>query len=349
MTNAAAAASEPVFEVHVGDAPSGWGDAVATAPGGLFHDQAWARYQCHAGRADPLWCTWREHGEIVGRALALRRPPGGSLAGRAVGRLFFDSSPVTQRTGLDLVTPLGRWASRQRWLLDASLGSFDAVYPWNAADGYEQTGRLEFLIEAKDGDALWEGMKRWPKQTVRRARESGLEVGSAGGAEEAGVFADLYAQTLEQLRERKGVDSPPLARQQFAASLGHLLSARRGRLYLARRPGEKPEAGAFFGVWGGGAFYLYGGAAPQARKSGAPALALFEAMRDLLATGTTRINLGGTSAEASDPDSPDHGLYSFKLRFGAQVVERTSLSLPVRPARTAAAQLARRILRRSGG
>jgi hypothetical protein len=345
MRSSAAAASEPVFEVHAGDAPPGWGDAVATAPGGLFHDQAWARYQCHAGRADPLWCTWSERGEIVGRALALRRPSGGSLAGRVVGYLFFDSAPVTTRTGLDLVTPLRRWAQRQRWLLNASLGSFDAVHPWAPADGHEQTRRLEFLVEAKDGDALWEGMKRWPRQTVRRAREGGVEVVLADGAEEAEVFADLYAQTLEQLRERKGVESAQVVREEFAASLEHLLSAGRGRLYIALGPGEEPEGGAFFGVWGGGAFYLYGGTAPQARKSGAAVLVLFEAMRDLLATGTPRINLGGTPAEASDPESPDHGLYSFKRRFGAQVVERTSLSLEVRPGRAAAVRLARRMLR----
>jgi lipid II:glycine glycyltransferase (peptidoglycan interpeptide bridge formation enzyme) len=74
-------------------------------------------------------------------------------------------------------------------------------------------------------------------------------------------------------------------------------------------------------------------------------LVLFEAMRDLLATGTPRINLGGTPAEASDPESPDHGLYSFKRRFGAHVVERTSLSLAMRPGRAAAVRLARRTLR----
>ena len=346
MRSSATAASELVLEVRGGDAPSDWDDAVATVPGGLFHEQAWARYQCHAGRADPLWCTWSEHGEIVGRALALRRPSGGSLAGRAVGRLFFDSSPVTTRTGLDLVTPLVQWAGRQRWLLDASLGSFDAVHPWTPADGYDQTRRLEFLVEVSDENALWEGMKRDRKQRVRGARKGGLEVESADGAEEARVFAGLYAQELEQLRERKGVESPPLARDEFAASLGHLLRAGRARLYLARRPGEEPEGGAFFGVWGGGAYYLYGGAGPQARKSAAMALVLFEAMRDLLGAGTTRINLGGTPADASDPESPDHGLYSFKLRFGAQVVERTSLSLPVRPGRATAVRLARRMLRR---
>jgi Acetyltransferase (GNAT) domain len=345
MRSSAAAASEPVFEVQAGEAPPGWDDAVATAPGGLFHEQAWARYQCHAGRADPLWCTWSETGEIVARALGLRRPPGGSRAGRVAGYLFFDSAPVTTRIGLDLVTPLKRWARGQRWLLKASLGSFDAVHPWTAAYGYDQTRRLEFLVEAKDGDALWEGMKRWPRQTVRRAQEGGVKVVSAGGTPEAEVFADLYAQTLDQLRERKGVEGAQVAREEFAASLEHLLTAGRGRLYIARGPDEEPEGGAFFGVWRGGAFYLYGGAAPQARKSGAGVLVLFEAMRDLLATGTPRINLGGTPAEASDPESPDHGLYSFKRRFGAQVVERTSLSLALRPGRAAAVRLARRILR----
>ena len=37
--------------------------------------------------------------------------------------------------------------------------------------------------------------------------------------------------------------------------------------------------------------------------------------------GARTFNLGGCKADATEPDSSEHGVYSFKKSFGAEVVE----------------------------
>jgi len=334
----------PQLVVHEGEPPLGWRAAIE-AEGGFFHTEAWSRHRCHAGEGEPLFCEWRGDGEVVARALALRRPARSSLAGRLVGRVLLDSTPATTREGLDFVHGLSGWARRRRSVFEVVLGSFDAQVPWRPGPPPGAVRRVEFLVEQDDPDALLDAVGGSVRRNVRKAEKAGVTVRRAG-VDELSAFAGLYMETLRSLEERKGVDAVSLAAERFAASLTPIVEGEHGRLYVACREDGSAEAGWVFGVAAGRACGLYSGAAASARQTGSTSLALTETMRGLVSEGISHINLGGTPAEASDPESPDHGLYNFKLRFGARVVERNSGSLMMRPRRATAIGLARRVLRR---
>lgn len=340
--------SVPILEVHEQGPPLGWREAVDATEGGVFHTIEWARHRCHGGQGEPLFCNWRDDGggAVVARALAIRRPGRDSLVGRLVARVLIDSTPLSQANGLDFVSGLADWARRRPAVLDLSLGSYDARREWRPGGPPAATRRCEFIVEHADPEAVTAAVRGDSlKSNLRKAKRLGVEVRRAGVAD-LSPFAELYDQTLRGLEERKGVSSPQLARDRFAASLVPLLESGHGRAYLAYRRDRTPEAGWLFAVSRGGAYAVYSGAAPSARNTGSSALALVEAMRDLVLDGYGRINLGGTPASASDPASSDHGLYKFKLRFGARVEERISGNLLVRPRRAAAIKRLRGLARR---
>jgi hypothetical protein len=340
--------SAPILEVHEREPPPGWQEAVDATEGGVFHTLGWAMHRCHGGQGEPLFCEWRdaESGAVVARALAIRRPGRDSLVGRLAARVVLDSTPLSQANGLDFVSGLTDWARRRPAVLDLSLGSYDARREWRPGGPPAPIRRCEFILEPSEPEAVTAGVRGDSvKSNLRKAKRAGVDVRRAGVAD-VSLFAELYDETLRGLEERKGVSSPELARERFAASLVPLLESGHGRLYLAHRSDASPEAGWIFGVSRGGAYAVYSGAAPSARKTGSSSLALVEAMKDLVLDGFGRINLGGTPASASDPASPDHGLYTFKLRFGARVEERTSGNLMVRPRRAAAIMRLRVLARR---
>jgi hypothetical protein len=340
--------SVPILEVHQDGPPPSWLEAVDATEGGVFHTLGWAMHRCHGGKGEPLFCDWRDgaSGAVVARALAIRRPGRDSLVGRLAARVLLDSTPLSQANGLDFVSGLAEWARRRPAVLDLSLGSYDARREWRPGGPPAAIRRCEFIVEHADPDAVTAAVRGDSlKSNLRKAERAGVEVRRAGVAD-LSPFAELYGQTLRGLEQRKGVSSPQLARERFAASLVPLFDGGHGRLYLAYRKDGTPEAGWLFAVSRGGAYAVYSGAAPSARDTGSSALALVEAMRDLVFDGFGRINLGGTPASASDPASSDHGLYRFKLRFGARVEERISGNLRVRPRRAAAIKRLRRLARR---
>jgi Acetyltransferase (GNAT) domain len=338
----------PILEVHEREPPPGWREAVDATEGGVFHTLGWARHRCHGGQGEPLFCDWRDGatGAVVARAIAIRRPGRDSLVGRLAARVLIDSTPLSQANGLDFVSGLTDWARRRPAVLDVSLGSYDARREWRPGGPPAAVHRCEFVVEHGDPEAVTAAVKGDSiRSNLRKAERAGVEVRRAAVAD-LPLFAELYGETLRGLEQRKGVAAPQLARGRFAASLAPMLESGHGRVYLAYRSDGTPEAGWLFAVSRGGAYAVYSGAAPSARSTGSSSLALVEAMRDLVADGLGRINLGGTPASARDPDSSDHGLYKFKLRFGARVEERVSGNLMVRPGRAAAIKRLRRLARR---
>jgi Acetyltransferase (GNAT) domain len=257
--------------------------------------------------------------------------------GRVAVRLQIDSPPASALRGIDLLSPLLAWTRSRNSIVEVSLGSFDPRGSWYVNPLPQASERLEFLLSPASREELIRGMRKGARLSIRKAERIGLQA-TLGDERDTASFAVLYRQTLARLHQRKGV---PRARFD-PRPLADLIQAEAARLYIARE-GSEMLAGLVFGCFGDGAYYLLNGAGPRALETGAVAFTLAYALADLSKRGFQRLNLGGVSAEARDPESSDHGLYAFKAGLGARPVACVSGRVVCRPGRSAAIGFARRI------
>ncbi len=336
------------LEIHENVAPPGWDDALRSAGGVVFHSEAWAAYKVHESGGEPQFCLWRDvpGGEVVGRGLAIRKPPRGSLLGRVASKLVFDSPPASSAPGLDFVAPLRTWADSNRGVIEVTLGSFDPLGDWSPREVPHPHARWEFPLPPGDADGVWGEMRQLARRKVKRAQQDDLDCRLANGPNELRAFAEVVRETVKRLqRDKSGVPGFVPDRDHFADSLSLLAERGQVRVYAAYRD-DRLEAGTAFATFGDRAYLIYSAATDPGREAGGPFLVLFEALQDLRASGHAHINLGGASGDAADPDSPEHGLHQFKTRFGADVELCTSGSLTPRPLRARVVEGGRRLVRR---
>ena len=308
----------------------------------MFQTSAWATFLQESRRGEPVFVRWVDaSGKLAALAVGLIRSPVKSRLGRAALTLAFDAPPaIAHGASTPRIEPLAAWARREG-VIALHLGSFDCGgRPWcgNLRD-YEE--RIEFVATPGDEHELWRRMRKGTRSAIRRAERLGVDV-EAVGNDHVAQFVLLFASTLERLRRDKGVAIGEVDAKTFGAGLEGLLAARRGRLYLARL-GDEDVGGCFFGVEGRSAYYLFNGSNATAREVGAMPLMLLRAMSDFSEEGIDRINLGGVPASASDPSSPDHGLYAFKLGLGAEPVICRGGRIPLRRIRLTLLDFARTV------
>jgi hypothetical protein len=265
--------------------------------------------------------------------------------GRIFSRVGLDSSPATLIDGHNFGSALEAWAVKDRSVVELQLGSFDADPAWHAAIPSPME-RLEFILDLEHGGEVLERFRKNTRYTIRRAMRSGLHVRRGESMEDLRIFASLYRENLKRLQHTKGVASMPQSDVAgFATALSVLCDSARGRLFLCEQGGH-PLAGCFFGVFNGSAYYLFSGTSDAGRQDGAMHLSLYTALEALGDDQVTRVNLGGVPANAVDPQSPDHGLYRFKIGFGTETALRQSQTIITGRNRARALALARGVLRR---
>jgi hypothetical protein len=294
----------------------------------FFHSEAWARHRAAEPRRRALQATWGGVARAVVVETTLLRLPG-----RRIRRLEVDSPLLAD----PLVGAGGGWepllalAERARGVVELSCGSLDARAPVAGPDGARPVPRWEFVAGPVDAERPVRRLNRGTRSALNRARREGVVAREDGSRHGLETFADLYAETLDGLRRRKGVAIAHPGVAAFADRLEVLVAAGRGRLFLAA-DAEAPLGGCFFGTFGDEAYYLYGVAARIAGRRGATALAVQHGMTTLSAEGCTRFNLGGAGGDADRESSPDHGLWQFKRGFGAEPVRQTSWVATLAPA-----------------
>jgi hypothetical protein len=337
-----------LLEVHENAPPPGWDSAIEEGGGLIFHTEAWARHKCHNAAGEPLFFVWREAGagEVVGRALATRRPPSSTWAGRLVGRLVFDAAPLSAVAGVDFAAPVGRWAKRQRALVEVALGSFDSPGSWAPREVPGAAPRLEYVLPLGDEEAFKAGVRRLVRRKVKRAAETGVEVRRTRDEEaRARVHSPLGAKQRAPLRDEgaAGGRRRPRRLRRLAARAACGGSGA-GSTWPSPRRAHRP-AGCSPPIPAGRTPSIRERPtrrATRARRS-SPSSARFEELRG---EGVPQANLGGAPADAGEPESPDHGLHQFKTRFGAEPVRRVSGCLVPRPLRARLVQKAQRLASR---
>jgi hypothetical protein len=302
----------------------------------MFHSTAWADYRRVRDGATPLflewWSDWTAD-EPLAMALGFESPDRSTLRGRLARRLEFDSPPASLIGGADLLSPLTNWARRSRALVELRCGSFDARSAWTPGALRDLTWRYEFLVQRREGVALLAGMRKGARSSIRKAQRIGVEVTACDEPNGLQRFSALHAQTIQRLRQVKGLNDPVPDQERACEQLAVLLTHNAGRMYFAHHEGET-VAGCFFGLFSRSAYYLLSGAVSHAATLGATGLALFIAMDDFVSQGYTRINLGGTAGDAAEHGSADHGLYSFKKGLGGQPVQVAGGRRTLRPLRS---------------
>lgn len=84
---------------------------------------------------------------------------------------------------------------------------------------------------------------------------------------------------------------------------------------------DKPVASALFHDYGKMTTYTFAGSLPQARKTSATALLLWQAMLNAKARGMKVMDLYGIAPDSAPASHPWAGFTSFKAKFGGEVVE----------------------------
>ena len=322
-------------EVRERVAPPGWDRWVQELGGGPFHCTGWARYRASSAHKQALFFAWYLPGSLhpVAVALGVDSSLPGPFRARSVE---FDAPPATRLDARRLVGAVQRWMRSQRGVADAWLGSFDANQAWTGAVG--SPTRIELRVTPAPEDELAGRMRTLARRSLRRARESGIEVDA--NSAELGGFVNLYGETLERLRRTKDVSTALGDRDIEVRRLTRLRQDGVARLFLACEHGT-PVAGALFTVFARRAFYLSGGTNDAGRRTGAMTAVLHRAISEFSAAGFVCVNLGGVSAGAPLPSSPDHGLYAFKRGMGAVAHPCHDSRIVVRPARCRLVQGAR--------
>jgi hypothetical protein len=324
--------------------PRSWDRYVEALRGSVFHTHAWAISLQHRRDARPVFVRWTDpSGDVAAIALgSLRSAVRGRFAGAAL-TLTFDSAPAAAKDAIPELAPLIAWARDEGAAL-VTLGSFDSSGRSWHGELRDCNERIEFLVAPGDEDELRRRMRR-TRAALHRAERLGVEVERADDSK-AQQFAQLFESTVARLRRDKRVALGGVETDRFSAGLEVLLRCERARLYLARLE-DAYVAGCVFGVAGGNAFYLYNGSSEAALRAGATPFTLLKAIAELSAGAFERINLGGVSASARDPASPDHGLYTFKRGLGGEPAVCHGGRVWVRPVRAALLELARAMRARS--
>lgn len=303
LESCAAHPSEPgcTFEILSPLDEPGW-DSVANFQGeaAAFHGASWAKVLQRTYDHYPVYCVVRDRGQL--RAVLPLMEVSSPLTGkRAVSLPFTDEcqplgfTPPEYQRLLHLLVERGK--ARQWKYLECRGGKdlIGEVSPWSRFYGH--------TLELKSGESdLFARMDGSVRRAIRKAKGNGVTVTIANTLEAVREYYGLHCQT------RRWHGLPPQPWTFFSNIHAEILSKERGFASLAMW-GGKAVAGAIFFVSGRKALYKFGASTRRLLPLRGNHLAMWEAIRWLLANGSTCLEFGRTSI-------PNLGLRRFKLSWG---------------------------------
>lgn len=164
---------------------------------------------------------------------------------------------------------------------------------------------------AEENSALYLGMSKSRRQTLRYARKEGCKTVER---HDPTLYEALQRETFA--RQNLTIDNAELA--QRAALIEALHQAGLARSFVSALPGAEPDVIAIFAHLGRRAWYLFGAGGSERHDSNSGTAVLWDAFAALAAAGIEEVDLEGVN-------SPARGY--FKLSFGGSLSPYFALSL----------------------
>jgi hypothetical protein len=315
-------AAEKISLAVSGSAGPEWKAWTSALQGHLYHSIEWAEI-CRSENRTPLFFRWFDSGRrCVGIALGVQSQSTGRWAGRLFKGLELESYPAVR--GLDvgltrsMIMDLLMFARQNRYsaLSILSYGS-PVVVPGLDHAGFGTAPRIEFTLDLTLADEeRWKGLSEHHRRKIKKAGAQGLVFKVLRTPEAARDLRCLLIQSRER-RERRGEQMPSLDDAWYEKLISSCHEKNLGAVFLLSHE-EQPVSGAFVSMYGGHAYYVYGGSNETGFRMDAPALLFWNCFSRCRELGCTDFSMGGVPASARHPESPSHGLYRFKAGFGGR-------------------------------
>jgi len=323
----------PLVVASLDEAPGpGWDETVATLGGCVFHSRGFGLACADLG-GERLFLVFRRDGRDVGYAVATSERTRWRPLGWARDRLSLGSPPVlaAEATRAEALQALGEFA-RRRGYSHVHISSFGDPRPTDplptASSRLRRTGRLEYRVPlGPDFPATLARMSATHRRKVRKALEAGFVFEEQSTLEGALRVHAAHTQTFER-RQARGEEAGVWDIADFQRRMEAYLRHGIIRFHFTVQGGETLTAIGTM-PFGRTAYYLVGGSTPRGIEQQTGFAMFGYTIQRLVAEGVTEFNLGGTSIEARDASSAEHGLYRYKAGYGGQVLELAHLDLRV--------------------
>ena len=315
-----------------------WSAWLATFNGNIYHSIEWADMS-RTAYSRPLFFHWvNDSNECIGLAVGIESCSPIRYIGRFSKRLNFETYPAVRENAGDSIGPLlgsiREYAKNEGYRGLAIQSYFAGAVPADLERmGFTTRPRIEFIVDLeKPKEDLWADLSDHHRRKIKRAGKHGLvmeETCSVDAMRELRMLQifsrNRKAEAGEHIELPDEVAYEKLAKDYFEKDLGRLFVMKSER---------KIVSAALVSLYGGHAYYVYGGSNEEGFAMDAPALLFWEIFSRCRELGFREFNLGGVPASAAEPDSPSHGLYRFKSSFGGRQVACMSASaeelMPVR-------------------
>jgi hypothetical protein len=318
------------------ECPVGWDTHLIRCDGGFFHAPPGNDVGGPGG--EPVFLRLFSANEVIGIAAGVMR------ACRLTDKprhFYFPTLPALAagiRPGLALDVLLASLRS-----IDAAelvMESFDAH--WSADAATEPTDarmREEYVVPLTADPALMAaGLGSGHRRQIRKAERNGWRIEHPEGDEARAILTSVQKVAARRAAARGHGFHVRVPKLDALESAG--LRPWGATMFVASQDGA-PLAAALVGWANRRAFYVMGGSTAAGYECGASLWLHWRIACMLGAAGFATYNLGGATPEAAKPGHPSHGLYRFKVGFGARAVPCRSMSWVLSTAHQRVHQLGR--------
>jgi peptidoglycan pentaglycine glycine transferase (the first glycine) len=320
---------EVAIELH--DPGESWDRFVRGHPAGhLMQSRAWAEVRRTTGWR-PIFLSIRDGGVIRAAALCLRLP----IPGTGLCLLYSPRGPVLDYRDPGIVEAFAGALRQLARGQNAFVVQADPAVPSDQEVAHGALERIGFRRQDKSGvfrilqprwvmriplnayggpEGLLSALPHKTRYNIRLAERRGVTVTARTDPDACRTFHRL----LSTAAQAKGFPVRGLAYHQ--ALWRHCVTSGLGEYLFAEHQGRLLAAIQVL-RFGPTAWYMYGASADEDRHL-MPTYALqWEAIRRAWAGGCSCYDMRGVCSPAPDPADPDFGVYDFKRKFNARLVE----------------------------
>ncbi|MBI4420472.1 MAG: GNAT family N-acetyltransferase [Gemmatimonadetes bacterium] len=317
VVGAAGFDGEPLRWTVAQDCPTSWQRSLVRCGGGFFHSPL--GLAAGAPEGEPVFAELRLGDDVVGIAAGVRSRCRLSQRARHV---YLPTLPaILSKTARQGALAALVDALRAERVAEVTLDSFDAL--WQIGAPNQPTALLsrqehEVVLEPS-GAALWGRLAAGHRRQVRRGDRAGWRLDLIWGTQARdllGTVQDLASSRAAARGDGFRAQLPRLVAEASSPTDRHAWGAATFTVWRE----ATPLAAALVGWANGRAFYVLGGSTAAGYEAGAGIWLHWRIICRLCEEGFTAYNLGGTPPSAQSPSDPAHGLYRFKLGFGARLV-----------------------------